>query len=90
MADAKFPHTNFQGGSHIWSEAPEDPKPRLPHVDVIPLLTKKLFHLEHCIVHWTTNSLHTRGVHSLLYFAYTCIQDLFIGEVIYLAKMIIR
>jgi hypothetical protein len=22
---------------------------------------------------------HTRGVHSLLYFAYTCVQDLFIG-----------
>lgn len=24
-----------------------------------PLLTKKLFHLEHCIVHWTTNGVHT-------------------------------
>ena len=31
-----------------------------------------------------------RGVHSLLYFAYTCLRNLFIGEVIYLAKMIIR
>ena len=31
-----------------------------------------------------------RGVHSLLYFAYTCIQDLFIGGVIYLAEKIIR
>jgi hypothetical protein len=33
-----------------------------------------------------------RGVHSLLYFAYTCVRDLFIGggEVIYLAKKIIR
>jgi hypothetical protein len=32
----------------------------------------------------------SRGVHSLLYFAYTCIQDLFIRGVIYLAKNIIR
>ena len=33
----------------------------------------------------------TRGVHSLLYLAYTCVQDLFIGVgVIYLAKKIIR
>jgi hypothetical protein len=31
-----------------------------------------------------------RGVHSLLYFAYTCVRDLFIGGVIYLAKKIIR
>ena len=27
-----------------------------------------------------------RGVRSLLYFAYTCVRDLFIGGVIYLAK----
>jgi hypothetical protein len=26
-----------------------------------------------------------RGVHSLLYFAYTCVRDLFIGGIIYLA-----
>jgi hypothetical protein len=32
----------------------------------------------------------TRGVHSLLYFAYTCVRDLFIGGGIYLAKKIIR
>ena len=32
----------------------------------------------------------TRGVHSLLYFAYTCVRDLFIGGVIYLAEKIIR
>ena len=31
-----------------------------------------------------------RGDHSLLYFAYTCVRDLFIGGVIYLAKKIIR
>jgi hypothetical protein len=30
-----------------------------------------------------------RGDHSLLYFAYTCVWDLFIGGVIYLAKNII-
>ena len=30
-----------------------------------------------------------RGVHSLLYFAYTCVHDLFIGGIIYLAKRII-
>jgi hypothetical protein len=33
---------------------------------------------------------HTRGDYSLLYFAYTCFGDLFIGGVIYLAKKIIR
>jgi hypothetical protein len=32
----------------------------------------------------------TRGVHSLLYFAYTCVWNLFIGGIIYLAKKIIR
>jgi len=32
----------------------------------------------------------TRGVHSLLYFAYTCVRDLFIGGVIYLAEKFIR
>jgi hypothetical protein len=32
----------------------------------------------------------TQGVHSLLYFAYTCVRDLFIGGVIYLAENIIR
>jgi hypothetical protein len=32
----------------------------------------------------------SRGDHSLLYFAYTCVHDLFIGGVIYLAKKIIR
>jgi hypothetical protein len=37
-----------------------------------------------------THSATTRGVHSLLYFAYTCVRDLFIGEFIYLAKKIIR
>jgi hypothetical protein len=31
-----------------------------------------------------------RGVHSLLYFGYTCGWDLFIGGVIVLAKKIIR
>jgi hypothetical protein len=31
-----------------------------------------------------------RGDHSLLYFAYTCVRDLFIGGVIYLAKKSIR
>jgi hypothetical protein len=31
-----------------------------------------------------------RGDHSLLYFAYTWVRDLFIGGVIYLAKKIIR
>jgi hypothetical protein len=30
------------------------------------------------------------GDHSLLYFAYTCVRDLFIGGGIYLAKNIIR
>ena len=30
------------------------------------------------------------GVHSLLYFAYTCVRDLCIGGVIYVAKRIIR
>jgi hypothetical protein len=34
--------------------------------------------------------LHPPGVHSHLYFAYTCVRDLFIGGVIYLAKKIIR
>ena len=29
------------------------------------------------------------GVHSLLYFAYTCVQDLFIGGDIYLVEKII-
>jgi hypothetical protein len=37
--------------------------------------------------HWRMDS---RGDHSLLCFAYTCIWDLFIGRVIYLAKKIIR
>jgi hypothetical protein len=32
----------------------------------------------------------SRGDHSLLYFAYTCVRDLFIGGVVYLAKKIIR
>ena len=32
----------------------------------------------------------TRGVHFVLYFAYTCVRDLFVGGVIYLAKKIIR
>jgi hypothetical protein len=32
----------------------------------------------------------SRGVHSLLYFAYTCVRDLFIWRVIYLAKKILR
>jgi hypothetical protein len=27
-----------------------------------------------------------RGDHSLLYYAYTCVRDLFIGGAIYLAK----
>jgi hypothetical protein len=31
-----------------------------------------------------------RGVHSLLYFAYTCVRDLFIEGVIYLTEKIIR
>jgi hypothetical protein len=31
-----------------------------------------------------------RGVHSLLFFAYTCVRDLFIEGVIYLAEKIIR
>ena len=31
-----------------------------------------------------------QGDHSLLYFAYTCVGDLIIGEVIYLAKKILR
>jgi hypothetical protein len=31
-----------------------------------------------------------RGVHSLLYFAYTCVWDLFSGGVIYLAQKTIR
>ena len=31
-----------------------------------------------------------QGVHSLLYFAYMCVWDLFIGGVIYLAEKIIR
>ena len=31
-----------------------------------------------------------QGVHSLLYFAYTCVWDLFIREVVYLAKRITR
>ena len=30
--------------------------------------------------------IESRGVHSLLYFAYTCVRDLFIMGVIYLAK----
>jgi hypothetical protein len=35
--------------------------------------------------------LEARGVHSLLYFAYMCVRDLFIGGgVIYLAKKILR
>ena len=34
--------------------------------------------------------LYTWGVHSLLYFAYMCVQDLSIGGVIYLAEKIIR
>jgi hypothetical protein len=33
---------------------------------------------------------HSQGDHSLLYFAYTCVWDLFIEGVIYLAKKIIR
>jgi hypothetical protein len=32
----------------------------------------------------------SRGVHSLLYFAYTCVRDLFIWGVIYLVEKIIR
>ena len=31
-----------------------------------------------------------RGVHSLFYFAYSCVRDLFIRGVIYLAKKILR
>ena len=29
---------------------------------------------------------HSRGVHSLLYFAYTCVRDLFIGGLFILQK----
>jgi hypothetical protein len=38
---------------------------------------------------WGFNA-RARGDHSLLYLAYTCVRDLFIGRVIYLAKKIIR
>ena len=50
----------------------------------------------HTFNHITTCTKHQigaqmpRGVHFLLYFAYTCVRDLFIGGVIYLAKKIIR
>jgi hypothetical protein len=42
----------------------------------------------HIIMFCTTWEPYTicSGVHSLLYFAYTCVRDLFIGGVIYLAK----
>jgi hypothetical protein len=33
---------------------------------------------------------YSRGDHSQLYFAYTCVRDLFMGGGIYLAKKIIR
>ena len=39
---------------------------------------------------WDFASMLLGGVHSLLYFAYTCVRDLFIGGVIYLAKKSIR
>jgi hypothetical protein len=37
-----------------------------------------------------SNYLLARGVHSLLYFAYMCVWDLFIGGGIYLAENILR
>jgi hypothetical protein len=40
--------------------------------------------------HLNETKVNPQGDHSLLYFAYTCIWDLFIGGVIYLAKKIIR
>jgi hypothetical protein len=46
-------------------------------------LNKRCFTREHTRVR-------ARGDHSLLYFAYTCVRDLFIGGGIYLAKKIIR
>jgi hypothetical protein len=39
---------------------------------------------------WFNLLYHARGDHSLLYFAYTCVRDLFIGRVIYLTENIIR
>ena len=61
---------------------------------VIPISLNFLF----CII-WTienqdlvyenpigNKTMDTRGVHSLLYFAYTCVWDLFIGGLFYLAK----
>ena len=39
-----------------------------------------------CFVFVTFNAFSARGVHSLLYFAYMCVRDLFIGGGIYLAK----
>jgi hypothetical protein len=36
------------------------------------------------------DAFRARGVHSLFYFAYTCVRDLFVGGVIYLAEKIIR
>jgi hypothetical protein len=46
--------------------------------------------LLHRWVAWFKSHLHSRGDHFLLYFAYTCVRDLFIGGGIYLAKKIIR
>jgi hypothetical protein len=48
------------------------PKPKLCVVFGIPIMTTFLEAL-------LKLSSHPRGDHSLLYFAYTCIQDLFIG-----------
>jgi hypothetical protein len=40
--------------------------------------------------HVKYSSSEPQGDHSLLYFAYTCVHDLFIEGIIYLAKKIIR
>ena len=58
-----------------------------PKSSQLPILVQSSAH-----VHADMSYVHKfpRGVHSLLYFAYTCVRDLFIKGVNYLAKKIIR
>jgi hypothetical protein len=78
--------------------------PKMPPLEALILVVEKMsapalfppYSLVYVVAHDLVSQynftplLNPRGVHSLLYFAYTCVRDLFIGGVIYLAKKIIR
>jgi hypothetical protein len=56
------------------------------HITKINYIQYQFSFLAFPIVAQEASLVVSRGVHSLLYFAYTCVRDLFIGGFIYLAK----